>query len=109
MENTALVPYTPPLDAAALKALGAACHRIVVAAQRLKDALLEAFAPVLKSAGLVVRCLFDSMLRSVATGREWHYMQHARKARTRKKYRSRLCRRLLTMLAEKGERDDDES
>lgn len=106
MENTALVPYVPPLDAAALEALGAAYHRVVEAAQRLKDALLEAFAPAFKSAGLVVRSLYDSMLRSVATGREWHLMKHARKARTRKKYRSRLCRRLLAMLAEKGERED---
>ena len=106
MENTALVPYTPPLDAAALESLGAAWLRVVEAARRLKEAVLEAFAPVMRSLGDVVGSLYESMLRCVATGREWHLMKHARRSRTRRKYRSRLSRRLLTLLASADKEED---
>ena len=35
----------------------------------------------------------DEMLKSVATGKEWHLMRHAKKRRVRKKYRNRLTKR----------------
>ncbi len=36
----------------------------------------------------------ERRLKEVATPKEWHLMNHAKKARTRKKYRNRLLRRL---------------
>lgn len=36
----------------------------------------------------------ETRMQSVATPKEWHLMNHAKKARTRKKYRNRLLRRL---------------
>lgn len=47
--------------------------------------------------------LFDGMLRCVATKKEFWLMHHAKRRRTRKKYRARLMRRLLASL-----RTDDE-
>lgn len=37
---------------------------------------------------------FDAALFAVATGKEWHMYKHAKKYRTRMKYRRRLIRRL---------------
>lgn len=36
----------------------------------------------------------DEQMKAVATPKEWHLMNHAKKARTRKKYRNRLIKRL---------------
>ena len=36
----------------------------------------------------------EARMKEVATPKEWHLMNHAKKARTRKKYRNRLLRRL---------------
>ena len=36
----------------------------------------------------------EEQMKSVATTKEWHLMNHAKKARTRKKYRDRLIRRV---------------
>ena len=36
----------------------------------------------------------EKRMKRVATPKEWHLMNHAKKARTRKKYRNRLIRRL---------------
>ena len=47
--------------------------------------------------------LFDGMLRYVATEKEFWLMHHAKKRRTRKKYRTRLMRRLLASLRTDGE------
>lgn len=111
MENTALVPYTDPAAAEALAALGAAVRRIADAWQRLVGTIAEALGPVIRrSAQLITRWTdnwADAMLRAVATGKEWHLMKHARKARTRKKYRNLLLRRWLALLAEGGEEEDD--
>ena len=43
----------------------------------------------------------EELLRAVATPKEWHLMNHARKTRTRKKYRNRLIRRLREQEGEK--------
>ena len=36
----------------------------------------------------------DEQMKAVAAPKEWHLLNHAKKARTRKKYRNRLLRRL---------------
>lgn len=47
--------------------------------------------------------LLDGMLRCVATEKEFWLMHHAKRRRTRKKYRTRLMRRLLASLRTDGE------
>ena len=47
--------------------------------------------------------LLDGMLRCVATKKEFWLMHHAKRRRTRKKYRTRLMRRLLASLRTDGE------
>lgn len=47
--------------------------------------------------------LFDGMLRYVATKKEFWLMHHAKRRITRKKYRTRLMRRLLASLRTDGE------
>ena len=109
METTALVPYTDPSLAEALASLGGTIRRIADAWRRLAAAIAETLTPVIHTAATMIAELTgdwsDALLRTVATGREWHLMNHARKARTRKKYRNRLLRRWLALLAE-GERED---
>lgn len=51
--------------------------------------------------------LFDGMLRCVATKKEFWLMHHAKRRRTRKKYRARLMRRLLASLRPDGEVGDE--
>lgn len=47
--------------------------------------------------------LSDDMLRCVATKKEFRLMHHAKRRRVRKKYRTRLMRRLLASLRTDGE------
>ena len=47
--------------------------------------------------------LFDGMLRCVATKKEFWLMHHAKRRRTRKKYRTRLMRRLFASFRTDGE------
>lgn len=71
---------------------------------RFMRAVAEAFKvvaeAVAKTANNLVRLarahgiVTDDQLKEVATGKEWHLMNHAKKARTRKKYRNRLIKRL---------------
>lgn len=108
MENTALVPVQRTFPEA-LADLAAAIRRISDAWRNLAAILAEALKPAIRSAAQLIDGWRDAHLRAVATGREWHLMQHARKARTRKKYRNRLLRRWLALLAsaDKGEDADE--
>ena len=49
--------------------------------------------------------VWDGLLQSVATRKEWHFYKHAKKRRVRKKYKRRLETRLLALLGSEG---DDE-
>lgn len=71
---------------------------------RFMSAVAEAFKAVAeavtKTSNNLVRLArqygvgMDEQLKAVATTKEWHLMNHAKKARTRKKYRNRLIKRL---------------
>ena len=104
-DDLALVPCDPqqPTLTEVLTILSATFQPVVEAVQRLKAALLDAMAPALEAAGAMVRRLMDASLYALATGKEWHLMLHARKRRTRKKYRNMLLRRLAAL----REEDDD--
>lgn len=82
-------------------------------------AIIKALAPVFKEIAEAI-CeaakriaerfseLWDALLRSVATRKEWHLYKHAKKKRTRKKYKNRLTKRLLAMMAKRTEDDENE-
>ena len=61
---------------------------------------VKAITDAIREAGEALRRLAEQFaiseedLKAVATPKEWHMMNHAKKARTRKKYRNRLIRRL---------------
>ena len=66
-------------------------------------AIMKAFEALLSAeienaiAELVVSSIFptDEELRTMATAREWHLMNNAKKSRTRKKYKNRLIKRYI--------------
>lgn len=61
---------------------------------------VKAIADAIREAGEALRRLAEQFaiseedLKAVATPKEWHLMNNAKKARTRKKYRNRLIGRL---------------
>lgn len=61
-------------------------------------AIVSAFVDMLPTlvdiTASAAQTIIETMLKEVATPKEWHLMNHAKKARTRKKYRNRLIRRL---------------
>ena len=104
-ESTALTIYQPIFDQEALERFKEALAQIVDVFNRMAEALAQAVKPMIEAATEWIRNLYEEMLHSVATPKEWHLMHHAKKRRTRKKYRNRLTRRLAAMLAEGGEDD----
>ena len=64
----------------------------------LVEKIAEAIQPIIEKIGAFFSDLNESLLHSVATPKEWHYYKHAKKGRTRKKYRNRLERRLARRL-----------
>lgn len=99
MENLELVPVRR-IFPEALEGLAAAILRVRDAWLNLAATLAEALKPAIRSAAQLIEDWSDAQLRAVATGKEWHLMKHARRARTRKKYRNRLLRRWLDLPAE---------
>ena len=93
-ESTALVVYRPPFDPEALVRVKNAVEHVAEAIVKLAEALSKALETVTVDAGAMIGCLLENMLCFVATPKEWHLMHHAKKWRTRKKYRNRLIRRL---------------
>lgn len=78
--------------AAAGQSLREAAEAIRAAFEALLSAeLMDAIAEI------VVSIIYpsDEELRTVATDREWHLMNNAKKYRTRKKYRNRLIKRYI--------------
>lgn len=95
------------LAEAAAKA-GMTTEEAVAFANKKMTAVIEAFTAAIpvfinalrKAAEGIVRLArqfgigMDEQMKAVATPKEWHLLNHAKKARTRKKYRNRLLRRL---------------
>lgn len=105
-ECTGLTAYRPTFDPETVAKLAEAIARIYDAIAEAVKRMAEAFQPVVKAAVDWISGSYGSMLRSVATPKEWYLMNHARRWRTRKKYRNRLARRLLSIMAEGGDNDD---
>lgn len=87
MEGTERLSEVSELLAGAVKALADAIRQF-------GEALAAAIRPVLGVITSRFESFIDAALWAVATGREWHLYKHARKYRTRLKYRRRLFLRL---------------
>jgi hypothetical protein len=65
------------------------------------EAIMKAFEALLSAeiedaiAELICKYPPDEALREMATAREWHLMNNAKKYRTRKKYKNRLIERYI--------------
>ena len=62
------------------------------------EKLAKQLTGVLGKIARMMDAIWDSLLQSVATRKEWHLYKHAKKRRTRKKYKRRLTLRLLAAL-----------
>ena len=89
-----------PLSKEDAKRLSEAAAKAGVSMREAAAALMAFVRSTAEAVGVLVRAAAkyvyptDEMLESVATGKEWHLMKHAKKYRTRKKYRNRLAKRL---------------
>ena len=91
------------LVSASSSALAAANEAIAGIAGALSVIVRAACEVISERLSPWVGTLFDGMLRCVATKKEFWLMHHAKRRRTRKKYRTRLMRRLLASLRTDGE------
>lgn len=91
-----------------MKQLGEAASKAGVSVQEAVNAFTEkipaivsAFADMLPTLVDITvnaaQTIIETAQKEVATPKEWHLMNHAKKARTRKKYRNRLIKRLADM------------
>lgn len=81
-------------------AVRAAFDEVVVTVVKIGKALAELAAPVMKQAAKGLDQFHDALLYAAAEDpKHWHYYKHAKKARTRKKYRHRLEKSLAKALA----------
>ena len=88
-------------------ALATASEGIARIADALSAAVRAACEVINKHLSPWVGNLFDGMLRCVATKKEFWLMHHAKRRRTRKKYRTRLLLRLFAALGPDGEVDNE--
>lgn len=91
------------LVSASSSALVAASDAIVRIADALSVVVRAACEVINKRLLPWMGNLLDGMLRCVATKKEFWLMHHAKRRRVRKKYRTRLMRRLLASLRTDGE------
>jgi len=98
---------TPEQGAALLEAadkifnaVRAAFDEVVAAVTRIGKAIAELAAPAMKQASNSLNQFHDALLYAAAEDpKHWYYYKHAKKTRTRKKYRHRLEKSLAKALA----------
>lgn len=93
----------PPDTEATAQALREGLDRVAQAIREIGDRLREALTPMIRLACEAVNKFFDALLYAANDNPKWwHLYKHAKKARTRKKYRRRLVRQLVAKLAAGG-------
>ena len=121
-ENLTLqtIPESGPIHRSAEDAFTAeTLQPLVEAMTDLVRKLTEAIAPVIEELARAItaavknitkqnNAIWEELLHSVATRKEWHLYKHAKKRRTRKKYKRRLTLRVMAMMATEADGDDDE-
>lgn len=109
----------PSMDPAALDKIvnaAAGLHITPEAMQRILDAfdrvadvvkeltakLMELLKPIAEAAAAIDRHFYDSVARCFVPAKWIHLSKHAKKARTRKKYRNRIRREIFAALPSEG-------
>lgn len=76
--------------------------RLVETVKRVAAALLEALRPIAEWAARVGRSFYEALAAGIVPGKWLHLAKHAKKARIRKKYHSRIRRAMFAALASEG-------
>lgn len=79
-----------------------AFDRIADAVKELAAKLMEALKPVAEAAATIARHIYDTIARCCVPPKWIYLSKHAKKARTRKKYRNRIRREIFATLAVGG-------
>ncbi len=80
-----------------------AFDRVAEAVKEMARALMEAFKPIIDWAKKTAERFIEALAAGIVPRRKWlHLAKHAKKARTRKKYRNRIRRAVFAALAAEG-------
>lgn len=79
-----------------------AFDRVAEAVKEMARALMEAFKPIIDWAKKTAGRFMEALAAGVVPRRWLHLAKHAKKARTRKKYRNRIRRAVFAALAAEG-------
>lgn len=77
-------------------------HEIGEKLKELAEAILKALRAAAEWAARTARRFLESIAAGVVPGKWLHLAKHAKKARTRKKYRRRIWKALIAAFAEGG-------
>lgn len=76
--------------------------KVVETVKQVAAALLKVLRPIAEWATSVARRFYEAIAAGIVPGKWLHLAKHAKKARVRKKYRSRIRRAVFTALASEG-------
>ena len=76
--------------------------KVVETVKQVAAALLKALRPIAEWAAGIARRFYEAIAAGIVPGKWLHLAKHAKKARVRKKYRSRIRRAVFTALASEG-------
>lgn len=79
-----------------------AFDRVAEAVKEMARALMEAFKPIIDWAKKTAERFMDALAAGIVPRKWLHLAKHAKKARTRKKYRNRIRRAVFAALAAEG-------
>ena len=79
-----------------------AFDRVAAAVKEMARALMEAFKPIIDWAKKTAERFMEALAAGIVPRKWLHLAKHAKKARTRKKYRNRIRRAVFAALAAEG-------
>ena len=79
-----------------------AFDRVAEAVKEMARALMEAFKPIIDWAKKTAERFIEALAAGIVPRKWLHLAKHAKKARTRKKYRNRIRRAVFAALAAEG-------
>lgn len=103
-ELAAIAAAAPPgLDPEAVERIREAFDRVADLLRQIADAIVEALKPIVEWAAKAARRFFRAIAAGIVPGRWLHLAEHAKKARTRKKYRKRISEAVIAFLCTERE------
>lgn len=78
-------------------------EKIAEALRQIADAITEILKPIIEWAAKVARRFFETIAAGIVPRKWLHLAKHAKKARTRKKYRKRIRETVTAFLCTAGE------